>query len=91
MADETDDRAVRNLIQRHCDRATKGYEKYGTTTNREDLSLRDWVLHALEEQMDSCIYLEKMLEKIDNAPLEVRAYLEAWHGESKEGRTGGSA
>jgi hypothetical protein len=47
------------------DRAKKGYAKYGTTMTREDLSLRDWAQHALEEALDLAIYLKRVIRDLD--------------------------
>ena len=41
-----------------------GLEKYGTTLDRTDLSLLDWVQHAQEEMMDGILYLEKIKKTI---------------------------
>lgn len=45
-------------------RSLIGLAKYGTTTERDDLSLEDWLNHAQEEAMDFCIYLEAIMNKI---------------------------
>jgi hypothetical protein len=37
-------------------RAKVGFKKYGVTTERTDLTLDQWKLHALEEAMDHTIY-----------------------------------
>lgn len=47
------------------DRSKKGYAKYGTTMTREDLSLRDWAQHALEEALDMAIYLKRIIRDLD--------------------------
>ena len=46
-------------------RSQVGIEKYGTTTDRDDLSLRDWLQHALEETLDKAVYLKAAISKID--------------------------
>lgn len=48
------------------DRADKGFKKYGTTMERTDLNLRDWLTHLQEELMDAAVYVEKLLETVDN-------------------------
>ena len=48
------------------DRADKGFKKYGTTMERTDLNLRDWLVHLQEEMMDATVYIEKLLEVVDN-------------------------
>jgi len=42
------------------ERAEMGKSKYGTTMERTDLSVEDWITHAQEEAMDLAIYLEKI-------------------------------
>ena len=48
---------VCNKIQQ---RKSLGREKYGTTMERTDLSIEEWLTHAQEEAMDLSIYLEKI-------------------------------
>tara|TARA_R110002074_G_C12269813_1_gene642037 strand:+ start:215 stop:406 length:192 start_codon:yes stop_codon:yes gene_type:complete len=47
------------------ERAKVGKEKYGTTMERTDLSLEEWLTNAQEEAMDLAIYLEKIKEKLN--------------------------
>lgn len=47
------------------ERAKKGYAKYGATMTRNDLSLRDWAQHALEEALDLAIYLKRIIRDLD--------------------------
>ena len=41
-------------------RAEKGKEKYGTTMERDDLTLMEWLQHLQEELMDATVYVEKL-------------------------------
>ena len=41
-------------------RAEKGKEKYGTTMERDDLTLMEWLQHLQEELMDAVVYIEKI-------------------------------
>jgi hypothetical protein len=43
-----------------------GIKKYGTTIDRDDYNLKDWLQHALEEQMDSVLYLKKAIQQLEN-------------------------
>lgn len=54
------DKILEALIQKFEERAEKGQLKYGTTLDRNDLELLEWVEHAQEEAMDYCLYLEKI-------------------------------
>jgi hypothetical protein len=56
----TSDSIVNNVINSFVDRSNIGLQKYGTTLDREDLSLLDWIQHAQEEHMDAILYLEKL-------------------------------
>lgn len=42
-------------------RAGHGFNKYGVTMIRDDLSLADWLQHAQEEAMDLAVYLERIM------------------------------
>jgi len=42
-------------------RAKLGESKYNTTMERNDLSRKEWLVHAQEEAMDLCIYLQKLI------------------------------
>lgn len=45
-------------------RSEVGIEKYGVTTDRDDLSLLDWLQHALEETLDHAVYLQAAISKL---------------------------
>lgn len=47
------------------ERSRVGVEKYGVTLDRNDLSLRDWLQHALEEGLDKCNYLQAAIQQLD--------------------------
>jgi hypothetical protein len=42
-------------------REVLGTLKYGTTVDRVDLNLMDWIRHAREEAMDLSVYLTRIL------------------------------
>lgn len=44
-----------------------GIRKYGTTVAGNQLSLRQWLNHALEESLDQAIYLQRAIEELDRA------------------------
>jgi hypothetical protein len=55
--------AVRDdLLQR----SQFGLAKYGTTLERTDLNLRDWLQHAYEECLDQANYLKRSIMEIDH-------------------------
>ena len=47
-------------------RAALGKEKYGTTMERDDLTPLDWLKHAQEEAMDLAVYLEKLIQELED-------------------------
>jgi len=47
-------------------RSEVGIEKYGVTTDRSDLTLIDWLQHALEESLDHAVYLQAAITKLKN-------------------------
>ena len=74
----TKDSVVNSVIEQFAKRSNVGVEKYGTTLDRTDLTMLDWIQHAQEELMDGILYLEKikktMLEtqKIRASPPMIR-------------------
>ena len=52
--------AVRDKLRK---RAEKGLIKYGCTTERKDLTVLQWLIHAQEESMDQALYLEVLIQK----------------------------
>lgn len=61
------DSNVLKLVLSFISRADHGLRKYGVTTDRKDLSLRDWCQHFLEEMMDGCVYMTRVIKDIDDA------------------------
>ena len=58
------DKILDSLIEKYKERSEKGQLKYGTTLERNDLELLDWVNHAQKEAMDYCLYLEKIKQML---------------------------
>ena len=58
------DSIVRTVIGKFAQRAVVGKAKYGTTLDRTDLSVLDWINHAQEEHMDAILYLEKLRQTL---------------------------
>ena len=55
------DANVANVLDKYNSRAAKGFEKYGVTTERDDIEFTGWLLHLQEELMDATIYIERVL------------------------------
>ena len=63
------DSIVDSIVDKFIDRSRVGKKKYNTDLDREDLSLEEWLNHAIEEHMDAILYLQKvktMLEQQRN-------------------------
>ena len=58
------DSIVNSVIGAFISRSNIGLQKYGTTLDRDDLSVLDWIQHAQEEHMDAILYLEKLKTKL---------------------------
>jgi hypothetical protein len=58
------DSIVNSVITAFIGRSNLGLQKYGTTLDRNDLSVLDWIQHAQEEHMDAILYLEKLKKSI---------------------------
>ena len=58
------DKNVNNVAAQLLMRAERGLVKYGTTTERNDLSLFDWVQHLQEEMLDAAVYCEVLKQKV---------------------------
>lgn len=51
-------------------RAEAGFNKYGVTMERGDLTHTEWLIHLQEELLDGAVYIEKLLEVIENVKKE---------------------
>lgn len=60
----TSDSIVNSVIDSFIKRSNLGLQKYGTTLDREDLKVLDWIQHAQEEHMDAILYLEKLKREV---------------------------
>jgi hypothetical protein len=54
------DTVVKSVLEKYIDRSMFGKKKYGTTLDRKDLTILDWINHTQEELMDATLYLEKL-------------------------------
>lgn len=39
-------------------------ERYGTTLDRTDLSVKEWIDHAIEESLDHALYLQRIKDSL---------------------------
>lgn len=59
------DSIVDSIIDEFIDRSRAGKLKYNTDLDRTDLSLSQWLQHAIEEHLDAILYLKKIKSTID--------------------------
>jgi len=61
---KTEDTRVKSVIEQLDERSIRGYRKYGTTLDRDDLNVSEWLQHLQEELMDAALYVEKLKSEI---------------------------
>ena len=59
------DQIIKKVVEKITSRSEIGMQKYGTTLDRDDLTLLDWLNHLQEELMDACGYIEKIIALIE--------------------------
>jgi anthranilate/para-aminobenzoate synthase component II len=45
-------------------RSETGIRKYGTTLDRTDLEVKQWIDHAIEEALDHALYLQRIKDSL---------------------------
>ena len=66
ISPESTDSIVFSIVSQFVKRSEIGKSKYGTTLDRKDLSVLEWIQHAQEEHMDAILYLEKLKHELTN-------------------------
>jgi hypothetical protein len=61
----TPDSIIQTIVDKFITRAEFGEKKYGVTLDRDDLSIEDFINHALEEHMDAILYLQKVKSMLE--------------------------
>jgi hypothetical protein len=64
MKTTIEDQIVKKVMAKYYERSQVGINKYGTTLDRDDLSLTDWLNHLQEELMDATCYIEKLKQDV---------------------------
>lgn len=59
------DSNVRDVCDKLIARSVNGQSKYGVTTERTDLDLRQWLQHLQEELMDGAVYIQRIMQETD--------------------------
>lgn len=62
------DTVVESVIEKFKQRSEAGIRKYGTTLDRNDLTLEQWINHVQEELMDAVLYLQKLKTELPWRP-----------------------
>lgn len=62
------DKIVKSVIDKYAERSEVGQKKYGTTLERDDLTLVEWLKHLQEELMDATLYVEKLKAELEQNP-----------------------
>lgn len=57
-----DSATLSSLIEAFRQREQVGIAKYGVTVDRTDLTHVEWLQHALEEDMDRCLYMKRAID-----------------------------
>ena len=65
MNQEVTDKVVLSVMAKYAERSATGLKKYGTTLDRKDLTLDQWINHLLEELMDATLYLSRIKKEIE--------------------------
>jgi hypothetical protein len=65
------------------ERSQVGIAKYGTTLEREDLSLLQWLNHLQEELMDATLYIQKLKNDLEKSNGGVVITKESWSSAEK--------
>ena len=68
------DSIVESIREQLLERSNVGIKKYGVTLDRNDLSLLEWLEHAKQEQMDSVLYLEKIIQELKKSKSILKDY-----------------
>jgi hypothetical protein len=75
------DKIVKKVTDEYQLRSKIGIEKYGTTLDRDDLSILDWLNHLQQELMDATLYIEKLKSELN--PDGVVIAKESWDNADK--------
>lgn len=71
------DSIVKSVVDKYQQRSDTGQKKYGTSLDRGDLNLLEWLNHLQEELMDATLYVEKLKSEIQSLNVERDSYKNA--------------
>ena len=52
------------VMKKIYERSLVGERKYGISMERQDLTLKEWLIEAQQEAMDQAVYLEKAIQEL---------------------------
>jgi hypothetical protein len=52
------------VMKKIYERSLVGERKYGVSMERQDLTLKQWLIEAQQEAMDQAVYLEKAIQDL---------------------------
>ena len=61
------DSIIKKVVEKIISRSEVGIKKYGTTLDRNDLTIKEWLQHLQEELMDAAGYIEKLISVIEDS------------------------
>ena len=59
------DKIVEQVCKDLQSRSERGIAKYGTTMERKDLDLKDWLNHQYEELLDAALYCRRAIKELE--------------------------
>jgi hypothetical protein len=71
------DSIVNSVVDKYQQRSDIGQKKYGTSLDRGDLNIVQWLNHLQEELMDATLYIEKLKAEVQNLKIEKGLYMNA--------------
>ena len=83
ISPESTDSIVFSIVSQFIKRSEIGKSKYGTTLDRTDLSVLEWIQHAQEEHMDAILYLEKLKPELTNKEISYSAISSSFSSSSR--------
>jgi len=67
-----EDPIVLSVMGKFYKRSQVGIKKYGTTLDRTDLTMSEWITHVQEEAMDLVLYLERLKSEVKEYESKIR-------------------
>lgn len=59
------DQIVEEVRKDLLERSKRGVQKYGITLDKENLPLKQWLLHQYEELLDAALYCKKAIIELE--------------------------